>query len=51
MRTPKLSATAQERSKTAKLRLKDLTPKARAAQQVKGGPIVHPGAVIKGRKS
>ena len=51
MSTRKPSATAQKQLKTKKAKLKDLAPKAPAAQEVKGGPINHPDAVIKWRKS
>ena len=51
MNNRKPSASAPQHLKTKKAKLKDLAPKARAAQRVKGGPIIHPGLSIKGKQS
>ena len=51
MNNRKPSASAPQQLKNKKARMKDLAPKARAAQQVKGGPNGVPWAPVKGKNS
>ena len=51
MSSRKPTADPQRQLKNKKAKLKDLAPKARAAQQVKGGPTGTPWAPVKGKNS